>query len=232
MDSALMKQRQRRRGTFMTPTRPAAGAGLQSLAELKARLAEAERAQAAARAQAAQEERERRRFALFVGPVQPLRRGHQQHRATLHDRPRPQPRPLQREKDEAAALVQALSDEMDVEALLETDEALSFRRPDVGPDVLRRLRRGVWSIQAQLDLHGLRRDEAREALNRFFKAAVQQRLRCVRVVHGKGHGSPGRTPVLKDKVKRWLVQKEEVIAFVQARATEGGHGALVVLLKA
>lgn len=215
-----------------SPPSPRALAGLRSLADLKQRMAEAAQAQAAARAQAAQEDRERRLFELSVGPVQPLGRSHQQQRSTLHDRPRPPPHPLQREKDEATVLAQALSDEMDIEALLETDETLSFRRPDVGPDVLPRLRRGVWAIQAQLDLHGLRRDEARDALNQFFKAVAQQRLRCVRVVHGKGLGSPGRAPVLKDKVKRWLVQKEEVMAFVQARAAEGGQGALVVLLRA
>ncbi len=170
---------------------------------------------------------DRELFARTVGEVVPV------HTTRVLPRPSSLPAlPLQREKDEAAVLIEALSDEMDVESLLETDDALSFRRSDVGPDVLKRLRRGVWAIQAQLDLHGLRRDEARDALNHFFKAALQQRLRCVRVVHGKGHGSPGRTPVLKDKVKRWLVQKEEVMAYVQARAADGGHGALVVLLRA
>ncbi|MFZ9182955.1 MAG: Smr/MutS family protein, partial [Hylemonella sp.] len=55
-------------------------------------------------------------------------------------------------------------------------------------------------------------------------------LRCVRVVHGKGHGSPGKTPVLKNRVHSWLVQKKEVLAFVQARPADGGAGALVLLL--
>jgi DNA-nicking Smr family endonuclease len=86
-------------------------------------------------------------------------------------------------------------------------------------------------IQAQIDLHGLRRDEAREQLAAFLREAVKQGLRCVRVVHGKGNGSPGREPVLKAKVKTWLVQKNEVIAFTQARASDGGNGALVVLLR-
>ena len=93
-----------------------------------------------------------------------------------------------------------------------------------------RLRRGQWTIQRQLDLHGLRRDAARDALAAFIRQAERDGLRCVRVVHGKGHGSPGREPVLKDKVKRWLVQKSQVIAFTQASAADGGHGALLVLL--
>ena len=138
--------------------------------------------------------------------------------------------PRQRLKDEAAVLVEAISDEFDVESLLETDAALSFRRPDIGPEVPRKLRRGVWAVQAQLDLHGLRRDEARERLALFVHDARRGGLRCVRVVHGKGNGSPGREPVLKSRVKAWLVQKNEVIAFVQARASDGGTGALLVLL--
>ena len=117
-----------------------------------------------------------------------------------------------------------------METLLDTDEALSFRRPGLGPEVVRKLRRGGWSIQGQLDLHGLRRDDARDALSHFVKDAKKTGWRCVRVVHGKGLGSPGKTPVLKGKVQSWLIQKQEVLAFVQARPSQGGAGALVVLL--
>jgi DNA-nicking Smr family endonuclease len=107
---------------------------------------------------------------------------------------------------------------------------LSFRRPGVGADVVQKLRKGQWSIQRQVDLHGLRSDEAREAMGQFIRDAHKQGLRCVRVVHGKGLGSPGKAPVLKDKVLRWLVQKAEVIAFVQAPPNKGGAGAVLVLL--
>ena len=187
---------------------------------------EAAEREARERAEAQQRQRERRLFADTVGPVQPLK----DRRLAELPRPRPAPLPLQRVLDEQSVLREALSDEMDVESLLETDEALSFRRPGVGPDVPRRLRRGEWTIQAQIDLHGLRRDEARERLSEFIREAARQGLRCVRVVHGKGHGSPGKSPVLKGKVRAWLVQKNEVMAFTQARASEGGAGALVVLL--
>jgi DNA-nicking Smr family endonuclease len=207
---------------------------VRSLADLGAlrqamREAEREAAAAAARAQAevARAQRERDLFALSVGPVVRLR---PVARATLPP-PRPSPEPLQRRRDEAAVLAESISDEFDVETLLDTDEALSFRRRGVGPEVVRKLRRGVWAIQAQLDLHGLRRDEAREQLAAFLREAVRSGLRCVRVVHGKGNGSPGREPVLKGKVRSWLVQKNEVIAFTQARAQDGGHGALLVLLR-
>ena len=119
---------------------------------------------------------------------------------------------------------------MDVESLLLTDDGLAFRRAGVGPDVLARLRRGHWALQGQLDLHGLRRDEAREALVAFVAEAQRQGRRCLRVVHGKGLGSPGREPVLKAKVQRWLAQSDAVIAFAQASGPQGGAGALIVLL--
>ena len=170
-------------------------------------------------------QRERDLFALTVGAVVPLRRP-----GTAPARTRVAASARQRERDEAAVMLEAISDGFDVESLLETDDALSFRRPGIGPEVVRKLRRGVWSIQAQLDLHGLRRDEARERLSRFVHDARRSGLRCVRVIHGKGHGSPGREPVLKAKVQAWLVQKQEVIAFAQARPADGGTGALMVLL--
>jgi DNA-nicking Smr family endonuclease len=210
------------------------GAKVTSLADLKLlrqamREAEREAAAAAARAQAeiARLQRERDLFARSVGPVVPLQ---PPGRAAIV-LPRPHPEPRQRQRDEAAVLAESISDEFDVESLLDTDDALSFRRRGVGPEVVRKLRRGVWAIQAQLDLHGLRRDEARERLAAFLREAVRGGLRCVRVIHGKGNGSPGREPVLKGKVRSWLVQKNEVIAFTQARAQDGGHGALIVLLR-
>ncbi|MEZ7835812.1 MAG: Smr/MutS family protein, partial [Burkholderiaceae bacterium] len=122
-------------------------------------------------------------------------------------------------------------DDFDVTSLLETDEALSYRRNGIGDDVLRKLRGGYWSLQGQVDLHGLRSDQAREALSAFLRKAVMNDWRCVRVIHGKGLGSPGKTPVLKLKAQRWLVQKKEVLAFVQARGCDGGAGALMVLLQ-
>jgi len=205
-----------------------------TLADLKAlKRAMAERAAAEAVQREAQRqaelrlERERRLFALAVGPVQSIADP-----GRIEPRPVPvQPLPVQRQLDEASVMREALSDEFDIETLLHTDEMLSYRCPGIGPDVMRKLRDGSWSIQRQIDLHGLRTDEAREALGRFIREAHQQGLRCVRVVHGKGLGSPGRTPVLKNRVLRWLVQKSEVMAFVQARPAEGGAGALVVLLR-
>lgn len=171
-------------------------------------------------------ERQRRLFADAVGPVTPLPPDGRASTAL----PPPTPEPRQRLMDEQAALREAMSDEVDIESLLLTDDGLSFRRSGVGADVVTRLRRGHWAIQAELDLHGLRRDEARESLAAFVRGASRRGQRCLRVVHGKGHGSPGREPVLKARVQRWLGQRAEVIAFAQASGPEGGAGALIVLL--
>lgn len=187
---------------------------------------QAARAQQLERERRAKLERERHLFRLAVGEVTPL---NDTGRLRLAGEP-PEPVPRQRELDERAALEEAWSDEMDVERLLETDEGLSFKRRHIGPDVLRRLRRGQWAIQAQVDLHGLRRDEARESLQSFLRLSRRLGHRCVRVVHGKGLGSPGKSPVLKSKVRAWLIQSQSVLAFVQARASQGGHGAVIVLL--
>lgn len=194
-------------------------------AQLAAARAAAERARREAEERA---QRERELFERAVGPVQRL----PPHGRIERQAPRPRPIPYQRMADERAVMQAALSDEFDVETLLHTDEYLSFRRPGVGPDVVRRLRRGQWAIQAEVDLHGLRTHEARDHLAHFIREAHKQGLRCVRVVHGKGLGSPGKTPVLKRCVHRWLVQKSEVLAFVQARPADGGAGAVVVLLRA
>lgn len=167
-------------------------------------------------------------FRCSIGDVAPLAPSNK----IVSTAPRPQPVARQHLADEQAALQESLSDEFSVETLLDTDEALSFARNGIGPDTLRKLRRGHWVIQSQLDLHGLRTDEAREALVEFLRNAGKRGLRCVRVIHGKGLGSINKEPVLKNKVRNWLVQKDEVIAFCQARAADGGAGALVVLLKA
>jgi DNA-nicking Smr family endonuclease len=137
-----------------------------------------------------------------------------------------------KEREDERIATQAERIRLEQKARLETDEALSYGRPGISPDTLRKLRRGHWVIQHQLDLHGLRTDAAREALAEFLRGACKRGLRCVRVVHGKGLGSVNKEPVLKNKVRNWLVQKDEVIAFCSARPADGGTGAVVVLLKA
>ena len=98
--------------------------------------------------------------------------------------------------------------------------------------VLRKLRAGFWAVQDELDLHGLRSDEARELLAEFLAGAQRRGQRCVRVIHGKGSRSHNREPVLKRKVAAWLRQRSEVLAYCEARPAEGGSGAVIVLLQA
>ena len=199
-------------------------------AELEARVQRAKELEVVKKAAAAKSKAEEDFFALAVGIVKPLPPKHRPgHRASL-PRVATAPIAVQHQLDELAVMQEALSDEFDAETLLDTDDALSYRRPGIGTDVTRKLRKGGWSIQGQVDLHGLRREEARQALVDFIKDAERMGWRCVRVVHGKGLGSPGKTPVLKGKVQSWLIQKQEVLAFVQARPAHGGAGALVVLL--
>ena len=207
-----------------------------SLQDLHAlRKALADRAAREARLQQERAEAERRAraeqnlFQTTVGTVQALKGQH--HDRRWHAPEPPEPLPVQHWLDEERVLRESISDEFDVSTLLDVDDQLSFRRTGIGRDVTHKLRAGHWSIQRQLDLHGLRTDEAREALGNFIRLAHRTGLRCVRVVHGKGLGSPGKTPVLKGRVQRWLVQKKEVLAFVQARPADGGAGALVVLLQ-
>jgi DNA-nicking Smr family endonuclease len=204
---------------------------LQDLQEIQRQLAE-QQARAAREAKAREDARrkadaEKNLFVRAAGKVEPLRHPP---RVVLATDP-PLPVAVQQQLDEQRVLHESISDEFDASTLLDVDDALSFRRPGVGLDVTRKLRKGHWSIQRELDLHGLRREDAREALSAFIREAHRHGVRCVRVVHGKGLGSPGKTPVLKGKVQGWLVQKKEVLAFVQARGDEGGAGALVVLLK-
>ena len=113
---------------------------------------------------------------------------------------------------------------------LDSGEELVYLRDGMSRQVLRRLRRGHWVIQDGLDLHGLNRNQAAAAVASFLRQCAARGLRCVRIVHGKGLGSHNREPVLKLKLRKWLPLRQEVLAYCQAPATEGGSGALLVLL--
>ena len=203
---------------------------LQDLGLIKQTLSKQAESEAAIAAEKQAAERrakaEKTLFQRAVGPVKPLA---SRPRVELNGTPAP-PKAFQQKRDDDRVLRESLSDDFDVSTLLDTDDELSYRRSGIGTDVTQKLRKGHWSLQGQIDLHGLRSDEAREALGQFIRDAYKRGWRCVRVVHGKGLGSPGKTPVLKSKVQRWLVQKNEVLAFVQAKPSDGGAGALVVLL--
>ena len=165
-----------------------------------------------------------RRAVADAVPLAPLNRA---------DIPRPRPKPVarQRLRDEQQVLIDALADPWDWESAVSTGEELLFVRPGVPVAALRKLRRGGWVIKGELDLHGHTGDEARVALAAFLNRCMVEDRRCVRIIHGKGLGSKNRLPVLKNKVRHWLMQREDVLAFCQARTVDGGAGAVVVLLK-
>ena len=117
------------------------------------------------------------------------------------------------------------------DALEQLGEEVSYRRPDLPERTFRQLRRGRFRIEDETDLHGLTAAQARIRLRAFIVESAACGLGCVRVIHGKGLRSGPRGPVLKTLVQRWLAQWEEVLAFVSARARDGGSGAVYVLLR-
>jgi DNA-nicking Smr family endonuclease len=146
--------------------------------------------------------------------------------------PRVPPLPLQRWADDRKVLGESLERTVDWDFDRQTGESLAYKREGVQLQVFRRLRRGHWVVQAELDLHGFTREEARAELVAFLADCLRQGLRCVRVIHGKGLGSRNREPVLKAKVAGWLAQRESVLAFCEAPPRDGGGGAVLVLLRA
>lgn len=227
----VMSKNRPRPSETQRPEPAARGSGLSDLAALRDALKqsadERERERIAAAKAAREAAAEAELFRREVGDVAPIAAAAR----AVHGRKPPPALPLQTQRDEQAVLSEAISDEFDPEVLLDTDESLFYCRPEIGHEVVRKLRRGHWIVQAQLDLHGMRREQAREALAEFIRENVKRGHRCVRVIHGKGLGSVGKEPVLKGKVRAWLVQKAEVIAFCQARAHDGGAGAVLVLLQ-
>jgi DNA-nicking Smr family endonuclease len=150
-------------------------------------------------------------------------------------RPRPTTVPRLRIEDERDALemskygAEPSPHSWDIGQELEAEQ--TFLRRGLGTDVLVKLRRGHWAVQAIVDLHGMTVDEAHDALADFLLDARNRGLRCVRVIHGKGLTSPNREPVLKGKVRRWLAQWDDVLAYCEAPRHAGGSGAVVTLLR-
>ena len=215
--------------------------GLKDFADLKSlgkQLKEQADARAAAEAERAKREKvqavEANLFKASIGGVKRLPES-DRHLPNLPKAVGPGAAParkLTQAEDDAAVLRESLSDLFEVDHYLEEDPALNYLAPGVGSDVMKKMRKGHWPVQDELDLHGLRRDEARDAIGAFLRQQAMRNHRCVRVIHGRGFGSKSQEPVLKSMVHSWLVQKEEVVAFCQARPSEGGEGALIVLLRA
>ena len=152
--------------------------------------------------------------------------------STVAARPRPKPPPEARftRADQKSVLAESLLDPEDP-AVLETGDELRFRRPGISEAVLKRLRRGEFAVDAEIDLHGMTAVEARAAMKTFLEQAIGRHMTCVRIVHGKGRRSGPRGPVLKNVVNLWLQRTNAVLAFGSPPPVHGGSGAVYVLLK-
>lgn len=165
-------------------------------------------------------------FRKAMEDVRPIK----QEKRFAPDKKRPPVRPRQQEIDDQQVLQDMMSDPYDLSEL-ETGDELLFCRHGVQQKTFKKLRRGDYAQEAELDLHGKTVDEARSEIARFLPECQQYGIRCIRVIHGKGHGSFNKQPVLKTHVNHWLRQRDEVLAFCSARPADGGTGALYVLLK-
>ncbi|BAU48555.1 DNA mismatch repair protein MutS [Sulfurifustis variabilis] len=164
-------------------------------------------------------------FREHVGKIRPVR----QDRIAPH-RSKRKPVPEQSLRDAREVMGSLLSDDYDA-CEIETGEELFHVRPGLQHSVIRKLRRGLYAIEGELDLHGNTVPEARERLDHFIRVMRANGKRCVRIIHGKGKSSEGKMPVLKGKVNTWLRQKDEVLAFCSATPRDGGTGAAYVLLR-
>ncbi len=169
-------------------------------------------------------------FSLFRDAVADVQRVPTSDKVML-EKSRPKPIPSQLIRDDREVLKESLSDPLPGADEFETSETSVFVRPGLPKNVARRLRNGHWSVRMELDLHGHNTDEARAELVEFIHRARERGERCVRIIHGKGLRSRTGEAVLKQKVRHWLTQKDEILAFVEAAPASGGSGAVIVLLK-
>lgn len=168
---------------------------------------------------------DKRLFRDAVRDVKRLRSGPER-----PQKPKPRPRARFARMDELEVLRESL--ELGAgDLLVETGEELCFKRAGVSDGVLRKLRRGQFRVEAELDLHGFTVAQAKQALREFLAAMMRENRRCVRIVHGKGRGSGHRGPVIKHTVNALLQRTDAILAFASARPMDGGTGAIYALLR-
>lgn len=167
-------------------------------------------------------------FRRAMSGAKPLRSGNRV--AEAKSKPKPTPKARFSRADEENVLRETMQADIDT---MQSDnaESMRFHRPSVGRRTMRKLARGRFSVQAEIDLHGMTIAEAKPRLADFIEYCASSGQLCVRIVHGKGLGSGQRGPVLKNSVNRWLRQWDSVLAFVSARQVDGGTGAVYVLLQ-
>ncbi len=164
-------------------------------------------------------------FRRAMAGVRPLR-----HDKPLIVPPQVDPMPRQTRMDDQQVLRDMMSDLSD-SLEVETGDELAFQRPGLSHNHWRRLRRGQFVTESVLDLHGMTVLVAKTALVDFLHMCHMRQLRCARIIHGKGHGSKGKQPILKGKLNSWLQQRNDILAFCSSRPADGGTGAVYVLLR-
>ncbi len=169
------------------------------------------------------------RFADLVKGVKPLELDHS-NRIEESACPKPSPIPRETLKDQLRVLKESLDVSLEYKDL-QPGDSLSFRGHRIQKNTFRKLKKGQYSVGAELDLHGMTIAEAQLALTQFLQSAREKNIRCVLIIHGKGYGSNNQGPKLKPMVNQWLQIRSEVLAFCSARPADGGTGAVYVLLK-
>ena len=169
---------------------------------------------------------EARLFREAIGRVRPLR----DPRDAPPERPRPPPEPVQSRLDEARVRDELLVHAPDP-ATIEFGDEITYLKQGQAPRLLQRLRRGLYSVRAELDLHEMTAAVAREAIAGFLDDCIRHGELCVRIVHGKGLRSKPQGPVLKQLTDTLLRRRADVLAFTSARPAQGGTGAVIVLLQ-
>jgi DNA-nicking Smr family endonuclease len=164
-------------------------------------------------------------FRKMVGDAQPLKQD-----GFITEKPKPRAHPAKTEADNLAVIEEMMSGDFDSSSLERGDELL-YTRPGVQNNILKKLRRGHYKIEAELDLHGMTVDNAKIALIDFLNQCTVRSQRCVRIIHGKGLGSINKQPILKNKLNQWLQKMDVAQAFCSARPADGGTGAIYLLLK-
>lgn len=163
-------------------------------------------------------------FRASVGEVRKI----EHNSADLRSPQKPKPVPRFQPPEQVDPLQNSVDQAL--ETLFQEDK-VAFIAPGLQKNVLKKLRKGYYGIDAEIDLHGLGSRDAQQQLLRFLHVCVEDGCRCVRIVHGKGYNSPDNQPVLKNDLNLWLRQHQQVLAFCSTPPRAGGTGALYVLLR-
>ncbi len=204
------------------------------LKKLKKQLLESQKAEKLAeknaRTQQANDNRDDDLFRAAMSGVSPISTNREAYHEDESAASKPRPKKLQHYEEDSFEIHDPLSDELDVEEV-EPEGTISFCESGIQKGVFRKLRSGQYRISDELDLHGTTIKQAKQILMYYLQETPQFESCCVRIIHGKGHRSGNKKPVLKTQVNHWLTEHERVLAFHSAKAKDGGTGAVYVLLK-